>query len=73
MIPIEVTVLSKVIEQDDVVHWEQHPDPPCDEHTTIMIIMVMIILMIMMTIIPTNPLTVGADVGAEQEVVVGRA
>jgi len=33
-IPIEVTVLSKVIAHGDDVHNEQHPDPPCDEHIT---------------------------------------
>ena len=29
-----VTVLEKVIEHGDDVHSEQHPDPPCHEHTT---------------------------------------
>ena len=34
MVPIYVTLASKVIEHGDEVHSEQHPDPPCVEHFT---------------------------------------
>ena len=34
VIPIYVTLLSKVIVHGDDVHSAQHPDPPCDEHIT---------------------------------------
>ena len=36
IIPIEVTAFSKVIAQCNDVHKEQHPDPPGDEHITLM-------------------------------------
>ena len=64
MIPMQVTLFEKVNAQGDDVHNEQHPDPPCVEHTTLMIIMMM--LSYYMTIIEI-------PFGASHAVVVGRA